>query len=172
MVQLVTGLADEARTAIGTDRPVPLPAQAIDYLTGWLLAAGIAEALRRRASDGGGWHAETVLARTAHWLDDLGRIDGLGIPEPGQEVADRLGGADRPARSDSARRLRRRHRPVPSTVDYRTGAARIPPPGCGDRQHARPNRRTRATEPANTRDRTGEHARPNRRTRRFGQWYG
>jgi CoA-transferase family III len=88
LVQLATGLADEARIAAGADHPVPLPAQALDYLTGWLLVTGIAEALRRRATDGGGWHVEATLARTAHWLDDLGRTDGLAIPEPGPEVTD------------------------------------------------------------------------------------
>jgi crotonobetainyl-CoA:carnitine CoA-transferase CaiB-like acyl-CoA transferase len=90
LVQLATGLADEARIAAGADAPVPLPAQALDYLSGWLLVAGVAEALRRRAGDGRGWHVGVMLARTAHWLDELGRIDGLAIPEPDAALADAL----------------------------------------------------------------------------------
>ncbi|HEY0637579.1 MAG TPA: CoA transferase, partial [Pseudonocardiaceae bacterium] len=83
LVQLTSGLADEARRAAGVAGPVALPAQALDHLTGWLLAAGVAVALRRRATAGGGHLVRTVLARTARWLDDLGRVpDGLRLPEP------------------------------------------------------------------------------------------
>ncbi|EWC61688.1 CAIB/BAIF family protein [Actinokineospora spheciospongiae] len=69
LVQLATGIA------AGADEPVPLPAQALDHGTGWLAAFGVITALRRRAVEGGTWHVRVSLARTAHWLDGLGRID-------------------------------------------------------------------------------------------------
>jgi hypothetical protein len=56
----------------GTDRPRPLPAQALDHGTGWLAAYGVLTALHRRATEGGSWHVRLSLARTAEWLHDLG----------------------------------------------------------------------------------------------------
>lgn len=46
-----TGIAAAGATAMGEDRPVPLPAQALDHGAGYLLAAGICRALTRRGSD-------------------------------------------------------------------------------------------------------------------------
>ena len=45
--------------------PGALPAQALDHSAGYLLAAGIATALRHRADIGGGWHVSTSLRRVA-----------------------------------------------------------------------------------------------------------
>lgn len=45
--------------------PGALPAQALDHSAGYLLAAGIATALRRRAADGGSWHVRISLRRVA-----------------------------------------------------------------------------------------------------------
>jgi crotonobetainyl-CoA:carnitine CoA-transferase CaiB-like acyl-CoA transferase len=77
LVQLATGLAH-------TDRgPRPLPAQVLDHATGWLAAFAAIEGLRRRIDTGGAWHARLSLARTAAWLDGLGRVTGgLAHPEP------------------------------------------------------------------------------------------
>ena len=33
-------------------------------------------ALGRRATEGGSWHVRVALARTARWLQELGRIEG------------------------------------------------------------------------------------------------
>ncbi|WP_091449266.1 CoA transferase [Actinokineospora iranica] len=71
LVQLATGIAHRD----GVDQPVPLPAQALDHGTGWLAAYGVLTALRRRAAAGGTWHVRVSLARTAHWLDRLGRVE-------------------------------------------------------------------------------------------------
>ncbi len=71
VVQLATGIASDGATA--TDRPVALPLQALDHGTGWLAAAAVLTALRRQAAQGGSWRARLSLARTAAWLDDLGR---------------------------------------------------------------------------------------------------
>ncbi len=50
------------------DGPGALPAQALDHATGYLLAAGVLQALRRQATEGGSWHVHAHLARTAHSL--------------------------------------------------------------------------------------------------------
>lgn len=76
LVQLATGIAVESG-----DRLVSLPAQAPDHGTGWLAAYGVITALRRRAAEGGTWHVRLSLARTALWLDELGRIESA--EEPG-----------------------------------------------------------------------------------------
>ena len=83
LVQMVSGIAEEGRRAAGTDHPVPLPCQALDHASGYLLAFGVLTALRRRQREGGSWRIAVSLARTARWLDDLGRVEGgLGVPEP------------------------------------------------------------------------------------------
>ncbi|MBO3746737.1 CoA transferase [Streptosporangiaceae bacterium NEAU-GS5] len=67
LVQMVSGIAHE-----GGDGaiPQPLPCQALDHATGYLGAFGAVAGLIR----GGGAHVEVSLARTAKWLDELGRV--------------------------------------------------------------------------------------------------
>ncbi len=79
LVQMACGIAHENGDGL---RPSPLPAQALDHGTGYLAAFGAVAALLRRAAEGGSWHVEVSLARTAAWLDDLGRIDGAGVRQP------------------------------------------------------------------------------------------
>ncbi|MFF2453901.1 CoA transferase [Isoptericola sp. NPDC058082] len=50
--------------------PGALPAQALDHATGYLLAAGIVDALAARGADGRGRDVAAALARTAAWLLD------------------------------------------------------------------------------------------------------
>ncbi|MFE3542883.1 CoA transferase [Nocardia sp. NPDC059177] len=50
------------------ERPGALPAQALDHGSGHLLAAGVLDALARRAEDGIGSSVRVSLARTASWL--------------------------------------------------------------------------------------------------------
>jgi hypothetical protein len=52
-----------------------LPAQSLDYITGWLAAFATMVALKRRATEGGSYHVRLSLAQTAHWFKDLGRIE-------------------------------------------------------------------------------------------------
>lgn len=66
LVQAVTGIA-LAESPDG-ETPGRLPAQALDHATGYLLAAGILHALARQVRDGGSYHVEAHLARTAHFL--------------------------------------------------------------------------------------------------------
>jgi hypothetical protein len=71
LVQAATGIAVECGSV---DAPGVLPAQALDHATGHLAAATVLAALARRREEGGGWHGELSLARTAHWLLDAPRI--------------------------------------------------------------------------------------------------
>jgi hypothetical protein len=82
---MVSGIAWEGGVASGAAGPRPLPAQALDHGTGWLAALGTLAALGRRTEEGGSWAVEVSLARTARWLDGLGRVDGLSVPDPGPE---------------------------------------------------------------------------------------
>src|SRR3954447_1148829 len=90
LVQMVSGIADEGMVRARADRPVPLPAQALDHASGWLLAAGVLTAAAQRREDGLGRRVRVVLARTGQWIDGLGR----------QEPAD---GADLPGRVEVVR---------------------------------------------------------------------
>ncbi|MFL6140103.1 MAG: CoA transferase [Frankiaceae bacterium] len=96
LVQMVSGIAREGGRAAGLDGPKPLPAQALDHATGWLAALAAITGLRRRASEGGSWHAEVSLARTAAWLDSLGRVP-LDPSTADDSVADLLAETDTPA---------------------------------------------------------------------------
>ncbi|XVQ88114.1 CoA transferase [Microbispora siamensis] len=91
LVQMACGIAHENGDGL---RPSPLPAQALDHGAGHLAAFGAVAALLRRAAEGGSWHVEVSLARTAAWLDDLGRIDTAGMRQP--RVEDLLATMDSP----------------------------------------------------------------------------
>jgi len=69
LVQCATGWAQELG---GADSPKLQPAQAIDYVSGYLGAFGAMEALRRRTLEGGTWRVRLSLAQTGHWIDGLG----------------------------------------------------------------------------------------------------
>lgn len=63
IVQAATGIG-WIESADGA-APGAMPAQALDHSAGYLLAAGITTALRRRLDEGGAWLVETSLARIA-----------------------------------------------------------------------------------------------------------
>ncbi|MFD5226930.1 CoA transferase [Microbacterium sp. NPDC058342] len=67
--------------------PGALPAQALDHSAGYLLAAGIVTALRRRAESGGAWHVRTSLRRMAAELLGLPRSSPGAAPAPLDEQA-------------------------------------------------------------------------------------
>jgi crotonobetainyl-CoA:carnitine CoA-transferase CaiB-like acyl-CoA transferase len=46
-----------------------------DYVTGWLCAVGVLEALRRRSIEGGSYRVQTSLSRVSLWLLSLGIFD-------------------------------------------------------------------------------------------------
>lgn len=88
IVQAATGIA-MIESADGV-RPGALPAQALDHATGYLLAAGVLSALRRRAGQGGTWRVSAHLARTAHWLLRTDALDGPAqhLDDPGPWLAE------------------------------------------------------------------------------------
>ncbi|RKQ73856.1 CoA transferase [Oceanibaculum indicum] len=92
LVQTASGLNVAEAEAAGIDGPKPLPAQALDHASGYLMAYGAMAALARQMQEGGSWHVRVSLAQTGHWLRGLGRIkDGFSAPDPSQEdVADLL----------------------------------------------------------------------------------
>jgi hypothetical protein len=72
LVQMSCGIAARGREAAGAARPTPLPAQALDHGTGYLLAAATCRALTRQVERGETSEVRASLARTAAWLMDLG----------------------------------------------------------------------------------------------------
>lgn len=55
-----------------------------DYIAGYIGGAGIIEALRRRATEGGSYHVHVNLARAAMWFQSLGAFPSTDF-EPGEE---------------------------------------------------------------------------------------
>lgn len=68
LVQMSAGIAAGGMVANGTNRPVPLPVQALDHAAGYLLAAATLRGLALRLRDGSGFTARTSLARVAALL--------------------------------------------------------------------------------------------------------
>ena len=65
LVQMSAGIAERGMRLAGADHPVPLPVQALDHATGWLMAAAAVAGLRDRLRGGSGSTAFLSLARTA-----------------------------------------------------------------------------------------------------------
>jgi hypothetical protein len=83
LVQMSTGIAQAGQDWQGADRPVPLPVQALDHATGYMMAAAVLRLLARRLADGVGGGARLSLARTAALLVGSGPAD----PEPPSPAA-------------------------------------------------------------------------------------
>ena len=94
LAQTATGFNAVEAEAAGVDGPKPLPAQALDHASGYLMAFGAMTALARRAREGGSWHVRVSLAQTGRWIRGLGRVEGgLACADPGlDDVRDRLEG--------------------------------------------------------------------------------
>lgn len=91
LVQTASGFNDDEMKAAGDARPRALPCQALDHASGYLLATGALQALRRRAMQGGSWHVRVSLARTGAWLRALGRLpQGFAVSEPARPGIDDL----------------------------------------------------------------------------------
>ncbi|NRB21091.1 MAG: CoA transferase [Rhodobacteraceae bacterium] len=71
LVQMSCGIADAGRTWAGTRQPSPLPVQALDHATGYLMAAAVLSALPAAATNKSVPQARLSLARTAVLLDGL-----------------------------------------------------------------------------------------------------
>jgi crotonobetainyl-CoA:carnitine CoA-transferase CaiB-like acyl-CoA transferase len=81
LVQTASGILLEGTEWARSERPVPLPAQALDHATGYLAAMGAMLALARQVEEGGSRRVRVALARTGTWLDGLGRVDGSGVAD-------------------------------------------------------------------------------------------
>jgi len=91
LVQTATGFNHAEAEAAGTASPKPLPCQALDHASGYLLALAAMAARLRQAKEGGSWKVSVALATTGTWLRSLGRIYGLATPDPDQaSIADLL----------------------------------------------------------------------------------
>ncbi len=75
IVQTASGINLEEARAAGVEGPKPLPCQALDHASGYLMAFGATMALARRRREGGSWQVRVALARTGRWLRELGRLD-------------------------------------------------------------------------------------------------
>lgn len=74
IVQSTTGIALGQAELIGSDEPVHLPMQALDFATGYLAAFAGARLVAEQARRGGSWRARLSLLRTRNWL--------VGLDEP------------------------------------------------------------------------------------------
>ena len=74
LVQMSSGIADAGMAWKQADKPVPLPLQALDHATGYLMAASAIQALSERLNSGRGGSARLSLARTATLLVEAGQV--------------------------------------------------------------------------------------------------
>lgn len=109
LVQMSCGIAAAGGEAAGSADPVPLPAQALDHGTGYLLAAAVGAALTRRERDGVVSDVRCSLIGTANLLMRHPSTDQRGGPGAGWTDAD-----TEPVRTawGTARRV-----PVPATIE-------------------------------------------------------
>jgi hypothetical protein len=82
-----SGIAEAGTGWKGTDRPVPLPVQALDHATGYLMAAAALRGVTLRLRDQTAIVARLSLARTAVALVGSGR-KAVGAPFSGTREAD------------------------------------------------------------------------------------
>lgn len=71
LVQMSSGIAEAGMRILGKSVPTPLPVQALDHATGYMLAASVIRGLTRRVTQGGGSCVRASLARTAAMLNQL-----------------------------------------------------------------------------------------------------
>ena len=72
LVQMSCGIADAGMRHYRRDRPTPLPVQALDHATGYLIAAAAIRGLTERRATGRGSRQRLSLARTAELLVSAG----------------------------------------------------------------------------------------------------
>ncbi len=88
LVQMSSGIAEAGMLWKHADKPVPLPLQALDHATGYLMAASAIQALGERLQSGRGGSARLSLARTATLLVEAGQAPeqpALREEEPGDQ---------------------------------------------------------------------------------------
>jgi hypothetical protein len=78
LVQMSSGIAATGMSWKGADRPTPLPFQALDHATGYLMAATVIRGLIGRLTSGRALRGRLSLARTAAELVRLGSAGSAG----------------------------------------------------------------------------------------------
>jgi len=73
LVQMSCGIADAGMSARAAEKPVPLPVQALDHATGYLMAAAVVHGLRVRLEEQQVLRIRLSLARTARLLTETPR---------------------------------------------------------------------------------------------------
>jgi crotonobetainyl-CoA:carnitine CoA-transferase CaiB-like acyl-CoA transferase len=79
LVQMSSGIAAEGMRRFGADKPRPLPVQALDHATGYIMAAAAVRGLARRLTKNEGSRTRTSLARTAALLTSAEAPDQAGV---------------------------------------------------------------------------------------------
>ena len=87
LVQMSSGIAAYGMAKAGAERPQPLPVQALDHATGYLMAAAALHALEQRRTSGRVLSARLSLARTGRLLATSKR-DSLSTPFRDETDAD------------------------------------------------------------------------------------
>lgn len=93
VVQSVSGMTARQAEVVPGKTPGPqfYPVSAIDYCTGYLMAAGAMVALNRRATQGGSWLVRISLAQVGKWIVDLGEVPGSALQSvPSEFTPDEL----------------------------------------------------------------------------------
>lgn len=94
LVQMSIGIAQSGQQLAQSDRPLPLPVQALDHATGYLLATAALRGLETRVKTGRGSIARASLARTGALL--FTTLDPLGLerpklaPETSEDLSDQM----------------------------------------------------------------------------------
>jgi crotonobetainyl-CoA:carnitine CoA-transferase CaiB-like acyl-CoA transferase len=104
LVQMSSGIAREGMQRLSRPKPTPLPVQALDHATGYLMAAAAIRALGRRLETSCGSMTKLSLARTAALLTDGPRTNAneVAVSAKSADWSDTLEQTD----FGSARRLR------------------------------------------------------------------
>lgn len=82
LIQMSSGIAHAGMIRRGADKPVPLPVQALDHATGYLMAIAALRGIAERRATGRVLRARASLARTAKFVidNDPEKLDGPLIP--------------------------------------------------------------------------------------------
>ena len=84
IVQMSSGIAETGMRHYGKNTPTPLPVQALDYATGFIVATAAVSGLAERVRSGNGSSFRTALARIAALLEKYKQSPGA--PELAQET--------------------------------------------------------------------------------------
>jgi crotonobetainyl-CoA:carnitine CoA-transferase CaiB-like acyl-CoA transferase len=120
LVQMSCGIAWRGREVTGAPRPTPLPAQALDHATGYLIAAAACRGLTQRIVRAQASEVRLSLARTAQLLMELADLGAI-VGEPPPPAAGEQWLEDADSGFGRVRRVR-----CPGRIEGAPAAWRIP----------------------------------------------